>query len=49
MGFPPAVAELYAEMYAGIASGRVGFGDGASVERGTTTPAEFLDPVLRAG
>lgn len=48
MGFPPAVAELYAEMYAGIASGRVSFDDGAAVERGTTTPAEFLAPVLRA-
>lgn len=46
MRFPQQAAELYGEMYSGIASGRVAFEDGAAIEHGTTTPREVLAPLL---
>ncbi|MCP3756991.1 NmrA family NAD(P)-binding protein [Streptomyces sp. TBY4] len=48
MGFPQQAAELYAEMYAGIANGRVAFNDDAPIEHGTTTPQDVLAPLLRS-
>lgn len=48
MGLPAPVAELFGEMYAGFASGRIAFEDGATIERGTTTPREFLAPLVES-
>lgn len=46
MGMPAPVAELFQGMYAGFAAGHITFEDGATIEHGTTTPREFLAPLV---
>jgi uncharacterized protein YbjT (DUF2867 family) len=47
LGFPTAVAEMFAEMYGGVESGKVDWeGGDAEPKRGTTTVREVLQAIL---